>query len=147
MYGSTPHIQGMRQVDFPVWMPTEEEYKWAIDYLGNKDNFNEDGSSKVAFDNGNAHARKLRYERGQILYPSNVYCTVLGDVVFLTAPFELYIEYADRIRMALGDKMVFDVQLTYDNLGYLATPQAVAGGHYSANIFKRLRPGGRRIAD
>lgn len=132
---SVSHVQGMRRVDFPVWMPTEEEYKWALDYLGNQDNFNEDGSAKVAFDNGNAHARKLRYERGQTIYPSSVYCTVLGDVVFLTVPFELYIEYADRIRMALGDKMVFDIQLTYDNLGYLATPQAVAGGHYSANIF------------
>ena len=51
----------------------------------------------------------------------------------MTSPFELYIEYADRIRMALGDNMVFDVQLTYENLAYLPTPQAVASGGYSAN--------------
>jgi hypothetical protein len=50
----------------------------------------------------------------------------------------LYIEYADRIRMALPQCVVFDVQLAYDCLGYLATPVAVQGGHYSANIFNGI---------
>ena len=133
--GNVRHAQGMRKIDFPIWQVTDEEYRWAADYLNNKDNYTETGWPKSLFDNGNAHTRKERYESGDRLYPSKVFATVLGDIVFLSNPFELYIEYADRIRMALKDSVVFDVELAYDCLGYLATPNAVAGGHYSANIF------------
>ena len=133
--GDVRHAQGMRKIDFPVWQVTEAEYRWAVDYLANKDNYSETGWPKSLFDNGNAHTRKQRYESGDKIYPSKVFATVLGDIVFISNPFELYIEYADRIRMALKDSVVFDVELSYDCLGYLATPNAVAGGHYSANIF------------
>ena len=133
--GDVHHAQGMRKIDFPVWQVTEDEYKWALDYLGNKDNFDEKGWPRVLFDNGNAHARKQRFESGDKIFPSKIFSMVLGDIVFMSNPFELYIEYADRIRMALNTSLVFDVELAYDCLGYLATPNAVEGGHYSANIF------------
>lgn len=133
--GDVRHGQAMRKIDFPVWQVTKEEYDWAVQYLNNPDNYTETGWPKNLFDNGNAHTRKMRYESGDKIYPSRIFGTVLGDVVFLSNPFELYVEYADRIRMALKDSVVFDVELSYDCLGYLATPAAVRGGHYSANIF------------
>ena len=133
--GNVPHAQGMKSIDFPVWQVEKEEYEWALSYLADKNNYTEIGWPKSLFDNGNAHTRKQRYESGDTIYPSRIFATVLGDVVLISNPFELYIEYADRIRMAFRDHLVFDVQLTYDCLGYLATPNAVAGGHYSANIF------------
>ena len=133
--GRVRHAQGMRKIDFPVWQVTEAEYKWALEYLANRDNYTETGWPRSLFDNANAHTRKQRYESGDKLYPSRIYAAVLGDIVFLSNPFELYIEYADRIRMALKENVVFDTELSYDCLGYLATPAAVQGGHYSANIF------------
>jgi len=129
------HAQGMREIDFPIWQVTEEEYKWALDWLDNKDNFDEQGKGKDLFDNGNAHNRKERYESGAKAQASRIYATVVGDVVLLSNPFEVYMEYADRIRMALPQQMVFDVQLSYDSMGYLPTVEAIRGGHYSANIF------------
>ena len=71
-------------------------------------------------------------------YEVAVRATRIGDIAFLTLPFELYIEYADRIRMAVPETVVFDVQLACDCLGYLPTKYAVQGGHYSANIFNGL---------
>lgn len=133
--GDVHHAQGMREIDFPVWQVSADEYDWAIKYLADKNNFNETGWPKVPFDNANAHTRKMRYESGDKVYTSRIYAAVLGDIALLSNPFELYIEYADRIRMALRDMAVFDVQLTYDCLGYLATAAGVRGGHYSANIF------------
>ena len=133
--GRVRHAQDMRKIDFPVWQVTEAEYKWALEYLANRDNYTETGWPRSLFDNANAHTRKQRYESGDKLYPSRIYAAVLGDIVFLSNPFELYIEYADRIRMALKENVVFDTELSYDCLGYLATPAAVQGGHYSANIF------------
>ena len=133
--GRVRHAQGMRKIYFPVWQVTEAEYKWALEYLANRDNYTETGWPRSLFDNANAHTRKQRYESGDKLYPSRIYAAVLGDIVFLSNPFELYIEYADRIRMALKENVVFDTELSYDCLGYLATPAAVQGGHYSANIF------------
>jgi len=132
--GNVRHHQATRMVDFPTWEITEAEYKEALAYFADKNNFNEDGTPKVAFDNSNARGRKIRFENNNKVHPAPIACTVLGNLVFITSPFELYIEYADRIRMALGDNMVFDVQLTYENLAYLPTPQAVAGGGYSANL-------------
>ena len=135
-YGDgTRHLQAMREVDFPVWPVSEAEYREALRYLADRSNFTETGAAKSPFDNSNACSRKQRFENGDKIYRSRIFATRLGDILMLSFPFELYIEYADRIRMALGNSVVFDVQLAHDNLGYLATPRAVAGGHYSANIF------------
>ena len=128
-YGSdTVHAQGMRTVNFPVWQPTKEEYDAAIAYL------NSDGP-KSAFLKSNSVAAKERYERGDNFYPCNVYAARLGDILFISSPFELFTEYADRIRMAFADNLVFDVELTHGCMGYLATRNAIKGGGYSAMMF------------
>ena len=136
--GDVPHAQGMRVVDFPVWQPTQKEYDDAIQYLGDPANFGEDGRPLSAFAKSAAVACKERHERGDRFYPCAIYGMRLGDLVFLSNPFELYIEYADRIRMALKDSVVFDVELTHGCMGYLPTATAVRGGGYSALIFNSV---------
>ena len=133
--GDALHRQGMKTVDFPIWPVTEEEYRAAVAYLADKGNYTGDGKPLNAYAHSNAFTRKERFESGRKIYPANIYATVLGGLLFITNPFELYVEYADRIRMALRDSIVIDVELTHDGMGYLATPNAVAAGHYSANIF------------
>ena len=76
-----------------------------------------------------------RFKRGDTIYPSRITCMILGDVVFLTSPFELYTEYADRMRGLLYDNVIFDVELTNDEMGYMPSQDALKHGHYTANIF------------
>ena len=77
-----------------------------------------------------------RYESGIKEYNVNLHAVRIGDVVLITNPFELYIEYADRIRAACPEAQVFDVELAGDEcLGYLATQKAIDAGGYSTTIF------------
>jgi hypothetical protein len=60
----------------------------------------------------------------------------LGDVVFATNPFELFMDYGARIRARSKALQTFLVQLA-DGSGdgfYLPTQRALDGGHYSALI-------------
>lgn len=130
--------QAAETLTYPLWSVTDEEYKAACEYMENPANFDENGKPVDSFNFANAWTRKNRVEKQPKTYDISVRGTRLGDIAFFSLPFETYIEYADRIRMALPKVTVFDVQLGYDCLGYLPTPQAVAGGHYSANIFNGL---------
>jgi hypothetical protein len=60
----------------------------------------------------------------------------LGDVVFATNPFELFVDYGARIRCRSRALQTFLVQLS-DGSGngfYLPTQRAMDGGHYSAQV-------------
>ena len=56
----------------------------------------------------------------------------LGDVAVATNPFELYLEYGQRIQARSPATQTITAQLTNDVLGYLPTREALAHGHYSA---------------
>lgn len=60
----------------------------------------------------------------------------LGEVVFATMPFELFVDYGMRIRCRSHARQTFIVQLAdgSDNGFYLPTQRALDGGHYSALI-------------
>lgn len=60
----------------------------------------------------------------------------LGDVVFATNPFELFVEYGIRIRCRSRALQTFLVQLAdaYGGGGYLPTQRGLDGGHYSALV-------------
>lgn len=58
----------------------------------------------------------------------------IGDTVFATSPFELYVDYAARIRCRSNALQTFLVQLANGSGFYLPTQRALGGGHYSAQI-------------
>ena len=130
-----PHTQTMARVELPIWTVDEAQYQQAKEYLARL-------AAKEIPDDAVTHATALaavkRYEYGQETYPVPLHAVRLGNVALLTNPFELYQEYADRMRMALKDVHVFDVQLADDALGYLPTQKAVDGGGYSAGLFSCL---------
>lgn len=142
--------QTSETLTYPLWSVTDEEYKAACAYMTDPANFDADGKPIDSFNFANAWTRKARVEKQPKTYDIDVRGTRLGDIAFFSLPFETYIEYADRVRMALPDVVVFDVQLCNDCLGYLPTPWAVAGGHYSANIFNGLckpEEGGEKMVE
>lgn len=56
----------------------------------------------------------------------------LGDLAVATNPFELYLEYGQRIKARSPATQTIAAELTNDTLGYLPTREALAHGHYSA---------------
>lgn len=58
----------------------------------------------------------------------------LGDIAFATNPFELFLNYGNRIRARSWAKQTFLIQLACGAGGYLPTERAEKGGHYSAYV-------------
>lgn len=56
----------------------------------------------------------------------------LGDLAVATNPFEMYLEYGQRIKGRSPATQTITAELTNDCLGYLPTREALAHGHYSA---------------
>ena len=79
-----------------------------------------------------------RYEQQEASPEHDVECHVirLGDIVFATNPFELFVDYGMRIRCRSRALQTFLVQLAdgSGNGGYLPTQRALDGGHYSAVV-------------
>ena len=57
-----------------------------------------------------------------------------GDVAIATNPFELFLNYGNKIRARSKAKQTFLIQLSCGADGYLPTEKAEKGGHYSANV-------------
>ena len=120
---------------YELWPVSEEEYKEAKEYLQEVP-VNDPSNSKFdPFTFANSWVRVQRVEKQPKTTEMLIRATRIGNVALLSLPGEVYIEYADRIRVACQDVMIFDVQLACSYLGYLATKDAVKRGHYSANIF------------
>ena len=56
----------------------------------------------------------------------------IGDFAVATNPFELYLEYGQRIKARSPAGQTIAAELTNDCLGYLPTRDALGHGHYSA---------------
>jgi len=82
----------------------------------------------------NAKAVILRYEDQDelpcISFDMNV--VRIGDIAIATNPFELYHEFAQRIKARAKAEQVFIIQLSNGLGGYLPTRTAVNGGSYSS---------------
>ena len=57
-----------------------------------------------------------------------------GDVAFGTDPFELFLNFGNRIRARSAAAQTFLIQLANGSLGYLPTETAERHGHYSAYV-------------
>lgn len=66
------------------------------------------------------------------VYSFNCHILRLGNVGIATNPFELYHEYAQRIKARAKAEQVFIVQMSNGLGGYLPTKAAVQGGSYSS---------------
>lgn len=73
-----------------------------------------------------------RYENPPSSVPAEVNVVRLGDIAFVTAPFEYYLDFGDRIRGRSDAVQTFVIQLTGGGGGYLATARAAAGLSYGA---------------
>ena len=146
--GNIHHAQTMHEITLPAHSITKDEYEWAKEFIekyNSHESYKGDGSKFCTgnrrFNYLNSHYKIRKYENTNCEeIKTRIYATVIGDIAFITNPFELFIEYGDRIRMALKDHIVYDVQLCYERLGYLPTERAAKGGSYSTFTFNGACP-------
>ena len=123
------------ELDFPIRFPSPEDVENAARYFADASNFDENGNAINWIDKAiYTHTLKLK-DIDYKYYSGRVNLLRVGELLFFTAPAELFVEYANRIRAAFPGYAVIDVQLTNDSLGYLPTAEAVQHGGYSTMIF------------
>ncbi|MGI6337420.1 MAG: hypothetical protein ACOXZM_10385 [Eubacteriales bacterium] len=142
-------------VTLPVWASTDAEYEEAKTWLAElRKQYGDDLNYEKMIAQGfrdtlrfsKALAEIKRHNPDPDVFDVRVHALRLGNVAFITNPFELYVEYADRMKAALRGVQVFDVELTGHCPGYLATVRGTRGGGYSATIFSgRTSPAGGEI--
>ena len=126
-------------MELPLRKATRTEYEKAVREI---EYYVQKNADKPVFDySDNAkmyvHAGTiLRYRTQQHSEIFNIESHVirLGDVAFTTNPFELFLDYGNRIKARSFAAQTFIVQLCCGKGGYLPTAKAEAAGHYSAYI-------------
>lgn len=123
-------------LDMPVRRVTPAEYENAK----NKINEFAQKAEKISFaDNAAMHVYAgtiARYNAQELydIYPVEVHIARLGNIALASSPFELFLDYGNRIRARSKAQQTFLVQLACGANGYLPTEKAERGGHYSAYV-------------
>lgn len=126
-------------LDMPLRKATIEEYNHAIREIEyyieknkDKENFNFEDNARM-----HVHAGLIsRYIRQQTEEVDRIEYHIirLGNIAIATNPYELFLDYGNRIKARSKAEQTFIVQLCCGSHGYLPTEKAEKGGHYSAYI-------------
>lgn len=126
-------------LDLPLRKATKTEYEHAvreIEYYvqktADKPTFTFEDNAKVY-----VHAGLIsRYREQQLTETFTIESHVVrfGGVALCTNPFELFLDYGNRIKARSYAEQTFIFQLTCGKGGYLPTEKAEKAGHYSAYI-------------
>jgi len=147
-----PLIHRVRQIELPARIITEAEYaasKKICDEIDTR-------KTRLKTDCWTRHfhglvvARYLAQQKGGWkTYPVELHVLRLGDVAIATNPFELYVSYGVQIqaRSPAQQTMLIQLASTGGLHGYyVPTPQAVAGGGYSAEVtHNMIGPDGAQV--
>lgn len=126
-------------LDLPLRKATKADYEKAVREMeyyvqknADKPVFDYADNAKMYVNAGNI----LRFRLQQIkeIYTIESHIIRFGDVAFTTNPFELFLDFGNRIKARSYAEQTFIVQLCCGGGGYLPTAKAEAAGHYSAYI-------------
>jgi len=78
--------------------------------------------------------RRLKLQDTKDVHNTEVHIIRMGNVAFATNPFELFLDYGNKIKARSPAEQTFLVQLANGADGYLPTAKAERGGHYSAFV-------------
>ncbi|MBR6747310.1 MAG: hypothetical protein IKM07_00105 [Clostridia bacterium] len=138
-HDSAEFVHNVMTLDLPLRKATYTDYHQAvreIEYFIQK---NADKDTFNFADNAAMHiyaGTLARWERQQNeeMVPMELHVVRLGDIAIATNPFELFLDYGNRIKARSYAKQTFLIQLSCGSLGYLPTKRAEEGSHYSAYI-------------
>jgi len=122
----------LRKATIAEYNHAEREIQYYIQQNKEKGAFNFEDKAKLYIHLGTIY----RYQEQQFdeIYPIEYHIIRFGDVAFTTNPFELFLDYGNRIKARSKAHQTFIVQLCCGTGGYLPTEKAEKAGHYSAYI-------------
>ncbi len=78
--------------------------------------------------------RRMKLQDVMETVDTEVHIIRLGSIAIATNPFELFLDYGNKIKARSLAEQTFLIQLANGSEGYLPTEKAEKGGHYSAFI-------------
>ena len=126
-------------LDLPLRKVTMEEYNKAVRELEYYVNKNKDKEAFNFEDNAKMHVyagaiKRYREQQFTEVYPIEYHVIRFGDIAITTNPFELFLDYGNRMKARSKAMQTFIVQLCCGSSGYLPTEKAEKAGHYSAYV-------------
>ena len=127
------------RVDLPLRKATTEEYNHAVRELEYYVDKNKDKEVFNFEDNARMHVhagtiKRYREQQTKEMFSIEMHVIRLGNISIVTNPFELFLDYGNRIKARSYAEQTFIAQLCCGQFGYLPTEKAEKGGHYSAYI-------------
>ena len=131
-------IHNTDNIKIPLRRVTIEEHDLAVEKINNFIDKNR-GKSVSFNDTAALHifaGTIARYRLQQKLnsFSVEVHTVRWGDIAIATNPFELFLDYGNKIRARSKAKQTFLIQLACGSFGYLPTENAEKGSHYSAYV-------------
>ena len=125
-------------LSLPVRRVTIEDYEKSLkainDFImqnkGKDVNFEDD--AKLHIHSGNI--ARYKFQQKNNMFTIETHFIRFGDIAIATNPFELFLNYGNKIRARSRAKQTFLIQLACGTEGYLPTEKAEKGSHYSAYI-------------
>ncbi len=77
---------------------------------------------------------RFEYQQSVNNIPMELHTIRLGDIAIATNPFELFLDYGNKMRARSKASQTILIQLACDCLSYLPTEKAEKGSHYSAYV-------------
>ena len=132
-------VHKVLQLDLPLRKVTMAEYNHAVRELeyyvaknSHKESFNFEDNARMHVYAGTI--KRFREQQLTEVYPIEYHVIRLGNIAIATNPFELFLDYGNRIKARSYAQQTLIVQLCCSSGGYLPTAKAEAGGHYSAYV-------------
>ena len=125
-------------VTLPLRRVTIAEYNEAVEKIENYIGKNK-GRAMTFDDNARMHIYagtigRYKFQQKVNVFNEEIHVIRFGDIAIATNPFELFLNYGNKIRARSKAKQTFLIQLSCGADGYLPTERAEKGSHYSAYV-------------
>lgn len=139
LHDELPFVHKALDLDLPLRKATRTDYENAVREIEYYVNKNKDKEVFNFADKAKMHVYSGTIERYRVQQFTEIYTTEchvirLGDISIATNPFELFLDYGNRIKARSYSKQTFIVQLACGSGSYLPTEKAEKAGHYSAYL-------------
>ena len=126
----------------PLRRVTIAEYNDAVERIENYISKNK-GRDMTFDDNAKMHVyagtiARYKFQQSVNTFDEEIHIIRFGDIAIATNPFELFLNYGNKIRARSKAKQTFLIQLACGYEGYLPTEKAEKGSHYSAYVSSGL---------
>ncbi len=122
----------LRKVTMTEYENAVREIEYYVERNKDKEVFNFEDNARLHVHAGTI--KRFREQQFAEVYPIEYHVIRLGNIAIATNPFELFLNYGNRIKARSFAEQTFIIQMCNGACGYLPTEKAEKAGHYSAYI-------------